>query len=123
MEENKAKWNGQRIRNYHIAENVGCFCPITHNVIIMVSDSVLIHVEPNTNLGEDPTQIALSLYSFYKTIDELFSEIDSAITNGVDNLTVEYDSDLGYPTFIDVDPISSGVDDEYSYKISLLEIY
>ena len=50
----------------------------------------------------------------YHTPDSLFDVIQKAITAEADQLAVNYNSEFGYPTNIDIDYDVNATDDEYT---------
>lgn len=52
-----------------------------------------------------------------RTIDGLFDNIQDEIDQGADQLTVDFDPTLGYPTSLYVDPSKGTYDDEFTIRI------
>ena len=52
-------------------------------------------------------------------INGLFEVIQDAIDDEADQITVSYDSELGYPTNIEIDYNVNAIDDEYPHCHSL----
>ena len=49
----------------------------------------------------------------FRTIDSLFDVIQDAINSEVNQLSVSYDGELGYPTDVEIDYMSNSIDAEY----------
>lgn len=58
----------------------------------------------------------------YASIDKLFDTLEKAQNGGADKVTVEYDSQRGYPSSIYIDYIEQAADDEMSFTVSGLEV-
>ena len=52
------------------------------------------------------------------SVDDLFKQIDEAISNGAEKVQVEYDPQFGFPTSIYIDRSSMIADEESSIKVS-----
>lgn len=59
--------------------------------------------------------------ALYPTILELFDVIDDAIRDGAAEITVQYNSLLGYPSAIFVDRVVDTLNDELSYTAHTVE--
>lgn len=59
--------------------------------------------------------------SLYPTVIELFDFIDSAIRQDFDQITVQYDALLGYPTSIYLDRVAETLNDETAYTAHTLQ--
>jgi len=123
LKQNEKKWTEQSQlfnQNYTYTIRIGCFCPddITSPVNVLVmsgkTDSVVYE--------SDGTPVTKDIFASIDTIEDLFIIIRKAINDKVDELEVEYDPILGYPTIINIDPIKTAVDEERGYTILDLAI-
>ncbi|MGH7502598.1 MAG: DUF6174 domain-containing protein [Longimicrobiales bacterium] len=57
----------------------------------------------------------------YLTVLELFDVIDDALREGADEITVQYDALLAYPTAIFVDRVAETLNDEIAYTAHTVE--
>lgn len=114
---NKAKWASNNISSYTYTYHHTCFCPD-------VNTTYTITVENNsiTSIVDDASNDITNLDNF-KTIDELFDTIQSAVNRDVDSLTVTYNADYGYPAKIDIDSMKHAIDDEVIYFCEDLVIH
>jgi uncharacterized protein DUF6174 len=108
----QVRWNNARVQDYTVVVQHLCFCGYVRPVRITVrSGAVVSSVDAQT--GEPvPT------YATVRDIAALFTLIRQAIDDGADKLDVTYDSQLGYPTFINIDYITNAVDDELQVRTS-----
>ena len=116
LKKHRRIWENEVVRDYQYRLQVLCFCPpdVTNPVIVEVKNGVTFSViYAGTGLPVGNTNFVR-----YDTIDEMFQVIEDAINQGADEIKVEYNADLGYPTRIDIDFIKMAVDDEITYTIS-----
>ena len=52
-----------------------------------------------------------------KTIDDWFAELESAIAQRADSITVEYDPIYSFPKEVSIDPVEIIADDERGWSI------
>jgi len=115
----RATWEEAGIDSYTYQLTRSCFCPgpfgpITVTVVDGKVESVT-HGRKQTPVGED------ELGERPLTVDELFGYVDEA-TGKADDVAVDYDPDLGYPTRISVDWYRNAIDDEMSFTAGGLRI-
>ena len=118
---NHSKWNSLNVSTYSYHFHRGCFCgpESTRKVIITVSQQLITDIQPDVAAGEDTTPIPTEQYSYYETVESLFTYLENAIKEHPFKLIVTYDSQYGAPTYIYVDPIEFAVDEEESFSLSI----
>jgi hypothetical protein len=94
----RARWDGRPFADYTFDARHGCFCPPEHigPVRITVQQGAIVSVTLlETGEALDPAN--------WFTIDQLFDRIPVlAKEDGVDDVAVEYDATLGFPTSVRV---------------------
>jgi hypothetical protein len=109
----ETRWQQRKPSVYEFAIEVRCFCigllqtPVSFEVRGT-------EVRPLQDLKPD----ARWTYGHYETIEKLFNVIRGALTRGQYKVAIEYDPELGYPVWADVDPQKNTADDELSFKVS-----
>jgi len=103
-------WNQQNIRNYSYQLSNSCFCvPEARGpVIITVKNGITTSI--TTPTGEKVSNP--EFFERYKTVPKLFDVIADAIARRADNIDVQYNSALGYPTQINIDYSTQQADEE-----------
>lgn len=108
----EARWANARVQDYQVVVQHLCFCGFVRPVRVTVrGGAVVSSVDAQT--GE-----AVPSYATVRDVAGLFALIRSALDQGADRLDVTYDSQYGYPTFIDIDYITNAVDDELQVRTS-----
>lgn len=108
----QARWNSARVQDYSVVVQHLCFCGYVRPVRVTVRGGAIVS-SVDAETGE-----AVPSYATVRDIAGLFTLIRKAIDDGADKLNVKYDSELGYPTLIDIDYITNAVDDELTVKTS-----
>lgn len=102
-----AQWEdaevSQYVLTYEIAGGAGDLGPKT----VRVSNGVV------AEIISEPDGFSLPDY----TIEDLFVQLDEADIV----IDAEFDSELGYPTLLDLDPIKEAIDDEFSVRVVSFE--
>lgn len=119
---NQNLWKEQGIENYTFEFTKLCYCGGLYNpsTIVVKADTIHSVLDPET--GEplrDPQTDELVFPNFsesFLSIDELFDVIENA-QEKADKLNVEYNQQLGYPEYIEIDYIKEAIDDEVTYRI------
>ncbi|MDD5082460.1 MAG: DUF6174 domain-containing protein [Dehalococcoidales bacterium] len=117
---NQQRWTSRNISSYRYRIQIGCFCPqdITHPVIIEVRNN-----QPaSITYADTGAAVTTDFFGRCDTMTKLFSIIENAITQEVDELTVSYEAEFGYPTNIYIDASQQAADEEISYTVSGFEI-
>lgn len=124
----KEKWSNLMAEKYGFEFRIDCEClgsGVTPARVIVENNKVTEVNNPTT--GEpminpfDSTLVINNLTGVFKTVDELFEEIDRA-QKDADVLKTDFDALNGFPTLIDIDWISNADDDEVSYHVSNFEV-
>ena len=123
LSRNQEKWQDANITHYRFNLNISCFCAFRDQMplTIEVLDGQIVHmatVDGTLVLDTDPNY---EFYAPHATIDLLFAEIDAAVKEGADSVTVTYDPTYGYPTEIAIDFSQEMADEEMYYSISGFE--
>jgi hypothetical protein len=123
LSRNQEKWQDANITHYRFNLNISCFCAFRDQMplTIEVLDDQIVHmatVDGTLVLDTDPNY---EFYAPHATIDLLFAEIDAAVKEGADSVTVTYDPTYGYPTEIAIDFSQEMADEEMYYSISGFE--
>ena len=109
LDANRALWESLGIRDYRLITQRLCFCLFTDPVRVLVQDGVI--TDAGDEFGFPPSDPpAFAIFS----VDDLFDEVQAAIDQAVDDLTVEYDPETGIPLTITVDQIAEAADDEFT---------
>ncbi len=93
-----------------------CFCPNVSPARILVDGGLVIRV---TDV-ESSTILPAERNAEFPTVEELFIELDELIRIEPFRLEVQYDPELGYPSFVSVDIEERVVDEEFSYTVEEL---
>lgn len=93
-----------------------CFCPNVSPARILVDGGLVIRVID----VESSETLPAERNTEFPTIEELFIELDDLIRLEPFELEVQYDPELGYPSFVSVDIEERVVDEEFSYTVENL---
>ena len=104
--------------SYKIDYGRNCFCPetVTGTVVITVKNDVIIAVTKKSDSSAIPAD-KWAEYG-YLTVDQLFSTIEAALDDDVDELRVTYDETQGFPREVYIDPSQGVADDEGGYALA-----
>ena len=110
-------WQQARLGAYSYEYNVLCECSdnLGQPVKVTVTDGVIesiVYAESGELVYSGDPPVAEGSPRYYM-INSLFEVIQKAIDSEADQLTVSYDSELGYPTNIEIDHNINAIDDEY----------
>ena len=108
------KWNSQNISSYSYNLRISCFCPtirIGPNLIKVVDNKIVSVNGQPYNPNETGT---------FPTINELFSIIETKLTQRPYRQTIEYHPTLGYPINVYFDMDDRIADEEIGYTIENL---
>lgn len=110
FESQRARWLAAGIRDYTFEYSQQCEClPDTvRPAMVEVRGGVVTDVV----FRDDGEAAAVNTRRQFPTIAELFDRIDHAIQNEAATMVVSYDSELGYPTRIEIDYNLRVADDE-----------
>jgi Family of unknown function (DUF6174) len=91
----RAKWNGSSIRDgYQYQVRQSCFCPpeATEWHTISVRNGVVVGVKK-----ADGTVVPSDRWSWYRTVDQLFEQLLRTGESELEDITVQFDAQYGYP--------------------------
>lgn len=120
LKKNSQLWDQQKISNYRYTLTRSCFCTAEARgpVVVEVRNGVTTSVTSvATGQPVDP-----QLFKQYDTVPNLFNVVKDAIARKASSLTVEYDSQLGYPTQINIDYNSQIADEELYLTIENFQV-
>jgi len=103
--------------------SIGCFCAFRDQMplTVEVRDGQIVHMATVDGTLVLDTDQNYEFYAPRATIDLLFAEIDAAVSDGADSVTVTYDTAYGFPTEIAIDQSQEIADEEMYYSISGFE--
>jgi Family of unknown function (DUF6174) len=117
--EGRNLWTSKNLSTYSYTLQRSCFCPLefTKAMRLEVRDGALTSVKYVDSGADVPANFRPNIFK----IEAFFDLIDSTRPKGgtVENLS--FDTVLGYPTQINLDPIPLAADDESYYKLSDLK--
>ena len=123
LERNRQTWQDSSITHYRFSLNIGCFCAFRSQMPITVevqNNEIVSMTYPDGTLvaATDPNY---ETFSSHATIERIFSELEAGLAGDADEVTVTYDSALGFPSEIYFDYIKEAADDELSLTVSNFE--
>jgi len=123
LSRNQQKWQDANITHYRFELSIGCFCAFRDQMplTVEVRDGQIVHMATVDGTLVLDTDQNYEFYAPHATIDLLFEELDAALNDGADSVTVTYDSTYGFPTEIGIDYSQEIADEEAYYSISGFE--
>lgn len=119
LDKNVALWEQSKPDSYSYEISLSCFCPREQPYTILVSGDFEVAVPSE---GKEPEYYeGLRLPDDPITIGTLFKRIQT-YSRTASSIDIEYDSTLGYPKLIRVDPNSATFDDEVTYLVSNFQV-
>jgi hypothetical protein len=114
----QARWQGAGISSYDFDLQRVCFCvpEATGPVTISVRNGAFTAIV-RTDSG---TAVDTLLFQDYLTMDRVFVTTRRFLDARPASFTASYDTALGFPTSVAVDPIARAVDDELTYAVLAL---
>ena len=106
-EAERAQWEAAEVSDYTLTYAVSGGAGNLGPKTVEVTDGIV------TEIVKEPDGVSPADF----TIERLFDELDAADIV----LDVEFDPELGYPTYIALDPIEDAIDDEFSVTILSME--
>ncbi|AMW05972.1 DUF6174 domain-containing protein [Gemmatimonas phototrophica] len=91
----RAKWNGSSIRNeYQFEVRQSCFCPpeVTEWHTVTVRNGAVVSVKNAAG-----TVLPSNRWSWYRTVDQLFEQLIRTGESELEDITVQFDAEFGYP--------------------------
>ena len=113
----ESRWNASRpaSNSYVFWQSRACFCIIggvSHEVTVV--NGTLASVK---NLATGAV-LPADQFGLFRTVAQLFGDLRAAIKSPGVLQAAEYDTTIGYPTVVSLDPIKNAIDDEISYRSS-----
>lgn len=103
LDEAEARWAARPFQSYVVDIRVSCFCPPVVNRwsrVEVVDGSVTRVVTLESGIEVSPEE-----RRYFRTVEQLFDHIrEVAQADHIEDIVVEFDRELGYPTFIRFDP-------------------
>jgi len=123
LSRNQQKWQDANITHYRFELSIGCFCAFRDQMplTVEVRDEQIVHMATVDGTLVLDTDQNYEFYAPHATIDLLFAEIEAAVKEGADSVTVTYDPTYGFPTEIAIDYSQEIADEEMYYSISGFE--
>ena len=123
LSRNQQKWQDANITHYRFELSIGCFCVFRDQMplTVEVRDGQIVHMATVDGTLVLDTDQNYEFYAPHATIDLMFAEIDAAVNDGADSVTVTYDATYGFPTEIAIDQSQEIADEEMYYSISGFE--
>jgi hypothetical protein len=105
-------------RNYQVTFENNCFCPVEvlHPVRLTIRNGAISEVARVA----DGTPLPSAEWHAYRTVDQVFAEIDAGLNSGARRVTVDYDSRYGYPREVLID-YQMAADAFVGFKLSNLQ--
>lgn len=121
---NLEKWESAQIDHYRYSLAYICFCPnadkIPLHIEVQNGEVVSMTFADGTPVPDDDPMF--EFYSEYSTIDRVFSALKAELEGEADEVTVTYNSTLGYPEEINIDRVKEAIDDELMVQVTDFEI-
>ena len=114
LDEGRERWNENAPSHYRYVQDEWAFADSVGPVRIEVQDGEIVSALIVETDQPAPESRAL-------TIEDLFDMVQDEIDQEPDDITVEYDAELGFPSSVDVDPISNAMDDEHGFGADWFE--
>lgn len=105
--------------NYQVTYENSCFCPI--EVLQPVRLTVLNGAISDVTRVADGVPLPPSQWRAYRTVDQVFAEIEAGLNRGAQRVVVNYDGLFGYPRDVLID-YQMAADAFVGFKLSNLEI-
>ena len=119
VDDNEALWAANGSPNYSMTVQRSCFCAETDPVDVVVEAGEVVSAVRQTDEG--PEDLDPDGFEAYFSVPGLFG-IAAEAESGADEVVIEYDAALGYPTLIDIDWVRNAVDDEEQYSVLSLSL-
>jgi len=109
----RGRWEAHEPVAYRFRISRSCECTGTEAVIVEVRNGVV----QSRRYAANGALVPAEGPGLYPSIDGIFDLIEQFRREGVDQIAVRYDDELGYPRSISVDRYREAVDDEVYYSI------
>ena len=114
LDDGRELWNENAPTHYRYVQDEWAFADSVGPVRIEVQDGEIVSALIVETDQPAPESRAL-------TIEDLFDMVQDEIDQEPDDITVEYDAELGFPSSVDVDPIENAMDDEHGFSAEQFE--
>jgi hypothetical protein len=119
LDANRQLWESSGLASYEIEYRRICFCPenITSPVVVVVSNGVI----DSRNYAETGEVVGEAVRDLFPDVSGMFDTVQDAIDQQASQVTVTYDSQLGYPVNIRVDYNTMMADEELGFAVISLK--
>jgi hypothetical protein len=123
LSRNQSKWTDANITHYRMQLSIGCFCVFRDQMplTVEVNDGQIVSLTAADGTQVLDTDPNYQFYTPHATIDLLFAELESAVNDGAESITVTYDPTYGFPVEIAIDVSQQIADEEMYYSITNFE--
>lgn len=113
----EATWRKQELRRYEFTVRVWCFCGF-------IGDPMRFRVEDgkSTPIDVHPDSVPLARKKGVMSIEDLFSMLHRVARGNPDVFIVDFDSERGFPTDVEIDVKRSWTDDELKIRVTDLVV-
>jgi len=123
LSRNKQTWEGANIFHYRFELSITCFCAFRDQMPLTVEVQ---NGEIISMVATDGSAIAIdndlyATFAQHATVERLFSDVESAVKDGADTVTVTYDSMYGFPADVQIDYSQNIADEELYLNASNFE--
>ena len=110
------RWQAHAPADYQFTIQRSCFCApiVTRPVTVGVQGTAVVSLV----YADSGTAADSVVFSEFLTIDRVFTFLRQTLAGKPGSFTAAYDTQLGYPTQVSVDPIANAVDDEFARSVS-----
>ena len=115
LDEARELWNENEPTHYRYVQDEWAFSDSVGPVRIEVLDREVVSAVIVETGEPAPADREL-------TIEDLFDMVQDELDGDPDDITVDYDGELGFPETVDVDPIDNAIDDEHGFSAEQFEI-
>lgn len=111
----EARWAGTGFASYDFDVRVSCFCVASSFGSVTISVRNLVPVSAvRTDSGKTVDTLYLQQIA---TVDRMFASAHGFIAARPASFKATYDSSLGFPTMVQVDPNATVADDEFGFTV------
>lgn len=123
LSRNQKKWQEANITHYRMQLSISCFCAFRDQMplTVEVRDSQIVSMQAADGTEVLDTDANYEFFAPRATMDLLFAEIEKAVSDGAEVVTVTYDETYGFPAEIAIDISQQMADEEMYYSITSFE--